>query len=193
MTAVKIRPVAITGNPEGQGRVVQGREQGRGEEGAANPYVGPRPFEPGERLWGRDDGLNQLEYLLKSDRIVLLHSPSGAGKSSLVQAGLLPQLRSSFDIWGPTRLNQEPPALDGHQDLNRYLLSAIQGFEEAVPERLRRALPVLAGQSLREYFEQRPRRRLIALYDVRDRPQKAADYRALLAAARAGTARAQGE
>jgi tetratricopeptide (TPR) repeat protein len=122
-----------------------------------NPFVGPRPFEPGERLWGRDDELNQLEYLLKSDRIVLLHSPSGAGKSSLVQAGLLPQLRGSFDIWGPTRLSQELP--DGHQDLNRYVLSAVQGFEEAVPERLRRPLPVLAGQSLSEYLEQRPRRR----------------------------------
>jgi tetratricopeptide (TPR) repeat protein len=127
----------------------------------ANPFVGPRPFEPGERLWGREDEIYQLEYLLKSDRIVLLHSPSGAGKSSLVQAGLLPQLKSSFDIWGPTRLSQEPApeALNADRDLNRYVLSVVQGFEEAVPARLRRPLPVLATQTLREYFEQRPRRR----------------------------------
>ncbi|HEX7180799.1 MAG TPA: hypothetical protein VF756_03085, partial [Thermoanaerobaculia bacterium] len=53
-----------------------------------NPYVGPRPFELGERLWGRDEETAGLYYLLSAERIVLLHSPSGAGKSSLVQAGL---------------------------------------------------------------------------------------------------------
>ncbi len=40
---------------------------------------------------------------------MLFHAPSGAGKSSLIQAGLLPELRASFDVCGPTRVNQEPP------------------------------------------------------------------------------------
>jgi hypothetical protein len=131
---------------------------------AGNPFVGPRPFEPGERLWGRDREISALRQLLNAERIVLLHSPSGAGKSSLVQAGLLPRLERSFDIWGPTRLGLEPPrgAEAEAAGANRYLLSAVQGFEEAVPQRLRRSLPVLAAQTLREYVEQRPRRRSAA-------------------------------
>ena len=68
-----------------------------------NPYVGPRPLELGERLWGRDEEIAALYFLLSAERIVLLHSPSGAGKSSLVQAGLIPRLRGSFDVWRPTR------------------------------------------------------------------------------------------
>ena len=69
-----------------------------------NPYVGPRPFEPGEMLCGREREIRDLDNLLSAERIVLLHSPSGAGKSSLVQAGLLPQLKKSFDIFKITYL-----------------------------------------------------------------------------------------
>ncbi|MCP4654165.1 MAG: hypothetical protein GY856_01975, partial [bacterium] len=124
--------------------------------GSANPFVGPRPFESGERLWGRDREIRELENLLSAERIVLLHSPSGAGKSSLVQAGLMPRLKKSFDVWGPTRLNQEP-----RDDLkvNRYVLSAVEGLEEGIPEKHRRPPEVLAGQTLREYADARPRRR----------------------------------
>jgi len=64
-----------------------------GSEILINPYVGPRPIETGERLFGRARELTELQYLLSAERIVLLHSPSGAGKSSLIQAGLIPQLR----------------------------------------------------------------------------------------------------
>jgi len=120
-----------------------------------NPFVGPRPFELGERLYGREREISELHFRLNAERIVLLHSPSGAGKSSLMQAGLLPLLARSFDVWGPTRVNAEP-ALSG---INRYTLSAVQGFEEEVPENLRRPPEVLAGQSLSCYFEKRPRRR----------------------------------
>ena len=123
-----------------------------------NPYVGPRPFEPGEKLYGREDEISELYYLWKAERIVLLHSPSGAGKSSLIQAGLLPRIRTSFDVWGPTRVNLEPPAAVGSA-VNRYLLSAMQGFEEGVPERLRRQPEALAGLRLAEYVEKRPRQR----------------------------------
>jgi len=120
-----------------------------------NPFVGPRPFEQGERLFGRDREISELQLRLSAERIVLLHSPSGAGKSSLLQAGLLPLVARSFDVWGPTRVNAEPAAAEA----NRYLLSAMQGFEEGVPAALRRPVGDLAGQSLAGYFEKRPRRR----------------------------------
>jgi WD40 repeat protein len=111
-----------------------------------NPYVGPRPFELGERLWGRDEEIAAVYFLLSAERIVLLHSPSGAGKSSLVAAGLIPRLRERFDVWRPTRVNQEPgaAAADGRR-VNRYVHSAILGFEEGIP-------------ALAEYVAGRPRR-----------------------------------
>jgi len=52
-----------------------------------NPFVGPRPIQQGEALHGRSTELRELYNLLQARRIVVLHSPSGAGKSSLVQAG----------------------------------------------------------------------------------------------------------
>ena len=57
---------------------------------ARNPYVGPRPLQQGEPLHGRGAEVLELYHLLQARRIVVLHSPSGAGKSSLVQAGLIP-------------------------------------------------------------------------------------------------------
>ncbi|HBL29666.1 MAG TPA: hypothetical protein DD490_22760, partial [Acidobacteria bacterium] len=123
-----------------------------------NPFVGPRPFEFGERLFGRDREISELGYRLSAERIVLLHSPSGAGKSSLVQAGLVPAVADSFDVWGPTRVNLEPDP-EVPAGTNRYALSAIRGFEEGVPESLRRPVAVLAGQSLADYLAHRPRRR----------------------------------
>ena len=124
-----------------------------------NPYVGPRPFEVGETLYGRESEIAELYYLLSAERIVLLHSPSGAGKTSLVQAGLIPRMRAGFDVWRPTRLNQEPIVQEGGGgDVNRYTLSALAGLEEGIPAELRRPVEVLSGQSLAEYAAERPRR-----------------------------------
>ncbi len=60
-----------------------------------------------------------------SERIVLLYAPSGAGKSSLVQAGLIPKLEDRFDIWGPTRVNQQPPP----GVANRYTWGVLAGLD----------------------------------------------------------------
>jgi WD40 repeat protein len=127
-----------------------------GPASSANPFVGPRPFEAGERLYGREREIGELHLRLNAERIVLLHSPSGAGKTSLVQAGLLPRLAGSFDVWGPTRVNTEPEISAG---INRYTLSAIRGFDVQVPESLRQPAEALAGQTLSGYFGKRPRRR----------------------------------
>src|SRR3990172_1222192 len=75
-----------------------------------NPYVGPRAFETGEQLHGREREARELLLFLISQRIVLLHSPSGAGKTSLIQAGLIPRLRDEgFYVLPVARVNLEPP------------------------------------------------------------------------------------
>jgi len=65
----------------------------------ANPYPGPRAFQRGESLHGRDREVMELLDLLIAERIVLLYSPSGADKTSLIQAALIPELeREGFQV-----------------------------------------------------------------------------------------------
>jgi hypothetical protein len=122
----------------------------------ANPFVGSRPLEHNEPLHGRDREIRDLDRLLAAERIVLLHSPSGAGKSSLLQAGLLPRVKTAYDVWAPTRVHQEP---NGFKGVNRYALSVMQGFEQGIPEKRRRTVDEIAHQTLSEYLEGRPQRR----------------------------------
>src|SRR5215207_2671052 len=60
----------------------------------ANPYVGPRALESGESLFGRDDETVELLNQLIADRVVLMYAVSGAGKTSLLKAGLLPGMQA---------------------------------------------------------------------------------------------------
>ena len=100
----------------------------------ANPYVGPRPFALGERLYGRDEDLAQLRLRLLSDRIVLLYAPSGAGKTSLVTAGLVPALTHlGFEVLGPTRLGTPlgPDAADlGNGHISNFERSLAAGVDQ---------------------------------------------------------------
>ncbi|MGD2043880.1 MAG: BTAD domain-containing putative transcriptional regulator, partial [Acidimicrobiia bacterium] len=60
-----------------------------------NPYRGLQPFDEGDRamFYGRDDVVDSMLDLVVSRRLVALVGPSGSGKSSVVKAGLIPQLR----------------------------------------------------------------------------------------------------
>jgi WD40 repeat protein len=126
-----------------------------------NPFVGPRPIQQGETLHGRDTELRGLFNRLQARRIVVLHSPSGAGKSSLVQAGLIPRLREAgYDVWKPIRVNLDPSCLEGiPPGTNRYLLSAMISLEDELPTERRRTPAQLAGLDLLAYIEGRPRRK----------------------------------
>ncbi len=121
------------------------------------PFVGPRPIDTGQKIFGRDREIEQLYYLLSADNIVVLHSPSGAGKSSLIQAGLIPRLAKQFDVWGPTRVNQ--PHEGGSGAGNRYVRSANLGFEARIPQDFQRPQEQISKMTLSEYFAGRPRRR----------------------------------
>lgn len=121
-----------------------------------NPFVGPRPFHTGETLYGRDEEIRSLFYRFNADRIVVLHSPSGAGKSSLVEAGLIPILKQEgFDVWPTIRVNQDPQS----PKINRYVIGTLLSLEEGVPEQLTQPFENLRQQSLLDYVLQRPKRR----------------------------------
>jgi WD40 repeat protein len=120
-----------------------------------NPFVGPTPFGANDTIYGRDEEVSELRYFVGAKRIVLLHAPSGAGKSSLLQAknGLLARLRASgrFDVWGPARVNSAPDALTV---ANRFAWSAIVDFEKSRAEGAR-APATFVSTTLCDYVRQR--------------------------------------
>lgn len=61
----------------------------------ANPYVGPRTFTAADRqrFFGREAEAANLLARVVSERLLLFYAQSGAGKSSLINARLIPQLR----------------------------------------------------------------------------------------------------
>ncbi|MCP4284259.1 MAG: DUF1566 domain-containing protein [Gammaproteobacteria bacterium] len=122
-----------------------------------NPYVGPRPFKTGETLFGRDREIMDLLDLLIAERIVLLYSPSGAGKTSLIQAGLIPELEEEgFQVLPVMRVSLEPPPeqlAELPAGWNRYVLSLLLSLEEGLPKEEQLSLVELAGMTLAEYLE----------------------------------------
>ncbi len=121
----------------------------------ASPYVGPRSFRRGEALFGRQRELTELLHLLIAERIVLCYSPSGAGKTSLIQAALIPALEERrFRVLPPLRVSNRPPpgaALPPH--VNRYVLSLLLSLEEARPAPERMSHEDLVGHTLDAYLE----------------------------------------
>ncbi len=63
-----------------------------------SPYLGLRKFEVDDkdRFFGRDKWIIELTDYLKPKNVLLLLGASGSGKSSLVQAGLIPKLKDDF-------------------------------------------------------------------------------------------------
>jgi WD40 repeat protein len=115
-----------------------------------NPYVGPRPFTHSDPLFGRDVEKIELLNVLIAERIVLLYSPSGAGKTSLIQAGLVPDLEAEhFRPLPPIRVNRMPS-----DDIspNRYVASAIDSLNRGPDGQAKFPAPELAGLSLDGYL-----------------------------------------
>ncbi len=123
-----------------------------------DPYVGPRSFQPGEPIYGRDKEIFDLTNSLMANHVVLLHALSGAGKTSLIQAGLLPALsKQGFRVLPVVRVNREPDptALPAPGDYNRYQLSTLLSLEQDKTKNRRLAPEKLVGLSLARYLRRR--------------------------------------
>ncbi|WP_129627962.1 PQQ-binding-like beta-propeller repeat protein [Candidatus Oscillochloris fontis] len=117
------------------------------------PFRGPRPFQVGERLYGRDYEARTLLSMLVAERAVLLHSPSGAGKTSLIQAALLPLLAERDFVVLPTvRVGEEaPPGWVG----NRYVRAMLLALEEGQADDDQISTTEISATSLKQYLTQR--------------------------------------
>ena len=131
-----------------------------------NPYVGPRAFEEDDRknFFGRDEETRQLTSLVIAQRTVLLYAQSGAGKTSLLQASLIPRLnaRKRIKILPISRVSGDlPRGVDGTTVSNIYVFNTLLNVygQTASPGELV-GLTLIKG--LQTYFEsdEADRRRL---------------------------------
>ncbi len=100
-----------------------------------NLYVGPRPFKTGEKLYARERESTDLINLLLAERIVLLFSPSGGGKTSLIQAVVAPAMQEEgFEVLPVIRVSHASPRRAGASEGNRYLASTRASLEQADAE-----------------------------------------------------------
>lgn len=120
-----------------------------------NPFVGPEPLDEGQPLHGRRRETEELSNLLVAKRIVLLFSPSGAGKTSLIRAGLLRKLQRAYDMQAlpVVRLGYRDPDCIGDASVNRYRLAMLVALESRRCEAQRRCARELCGYTLQAYFQ----------------------------------------
>lgn len=91
-----------------------------------NPYPGLRPYQPNEqtKFYGRDADTQALLAKIINQRLTLLFAATGVGKSSLLQAAILPQLSA-----------KEGLNLDVVY-YNDWIASPIKGIQQAVHQAL---------------------------------------------------------
>lgn len=117
-----------------------------------NPYVGPRAFKLNEKLYGREKEATAIFDLLLAERVVLLHAQSGAGKSSIIQAALVPLLEADgFNVLPVMRVSR-PPTFPEHEMVNRYARSVLLDLEATANND---GGDDPTSVSLTDYFEQR--------------------------------------
>lgn len=126
-----------------------------GATAADNPYVGPRSFAYGEQLYGRDREVAELTDVIVAQRVVLLYSPSGAGKSSMLEAAVRPRLeRYDFRVLSTVRVGHEPPpAFDDLTVRNRYMLSTLLSLEEGRADDRQLSAEELSEITLEDYLQ----------------------------------------
>jgi len=101
------------------------------------PFVGPGPFEEDQEwlFFGRAAEIEDLLSLIWAHPIVLLYAPSGCGKSSLLSAGVAPNLRRQYvQVLPIVRVHPEL-ATDRFGALpNKYVGAALSSLAAADPE-----------------------------------------------------------
>ena len=72
-----------------------------------NPYIGPQPFEQGDKdlFFGRQIERDMLVSYIIAHRTLLLYAKSGAGKTSIMNAAVIPELeKEGFEILPTVRV-----------------------------------------------------------------------------------------
>src|SRR5438552_2964884 len=102
------------------------------------PYVGPRAFERDDQIvfFGREREISETRSLIIAEPVVVLYATSGAGKTSMINAGLIPTLEQDYDVLSTGRLRSvseevKPPPNIG----NAYIFNAVAKLEKEAADK----------------------------------------------------------
>ena len=122
-----------------------------------NPYPGPRAFQRGEKLYGRRARDRRNCWTCWSPSASCCsHCPPGAGKSSLVQAGLCHACRTRFLVLPVSAGNLGSRPRSGFSEragFNRYVFDTLVSLEEGYAGDQRLPLDELASLSVSAYLD----------------------------------------
>lgn len=89
-----------------------------------NPWLGLESYKEGEILYGRDEDIRDLSQCVLNDTETLLYGKSGIGKSSILNAGILPAARRAGYLPILIRLS--------HKEKHSYLYQINQAIYNAI-------------------------------------------------------------
>lgn len=125
-------------------------------EGTISPFPGPRPFTSGERerFFGRAAETRDVTALVIAHPLTVLHGAEGAGKTSLIAAGVVPALeRAGFQVLPVARVGGAvPPGVDRSRLRNVHTLGVLMHWHPDAT-----TIDALASQSLAGYLQELPR------------------------------------
>jgi len=112
-----------------------------------SPWPGPRPFtgQWQQLLFGRDRDVDELASLLQTKRVVTLSARSGIGKTSFLQAQVVPAMDADgivtlvYRTW---TLAGGGGRMEGTELLSRVVAEGVESYRRRNPER---PLPEVAG------------------------------------------------
>ncbi len=98
------------------------------------PYVGPRSFEQKDQaiFFGRDNEAKDILSLVIAHAVVLVYAQSGAGKTSLLNARLIPLLeKEGFEVLPIARVRGViPPKIKTEKIENMYIFNTLMNWAE---------------------------------------------------------------
>ena len=110
-----------------------------------SPFVGPRPFEKedSDRFFGRTREIEELLSLIIAHRAVLVYAQSGAGKSSLLRAGVIKRLEEQhYQVLRSARVHGlRPNDVSPESIQNIFVYHALQYWAAKLP----------SGQSIKDH------------------------------------------
>jgi len=117
------------------------------------PYVGPRPFELKDKalFFGRDSEARDLLSLVIAYNAVLVYAQSGAGKTSLLNAKLIPMLEENgFEVLPLARVRGTSEKIKAEEIPNIYVFNTLMNWAEG-----KYKVEQLAKMSLADFLKER--------------------------------------
>ena len=99
------------------------------EQKKKNPWLGLESYKEGEVLYGRDNDIRDLTQCVLNDKDTLLYGKSGIGKSSILNAGILPAARRNGFVPVMVRLSHK-----GDDSYLKQIVDAIVSLTTPVVE-----------------------------------------------------------